>query len=112
MSTSRTEATRRDDLGDVREGRQVRADLGVGGHVHGAGGVVKDQHARALEKRAGNAEALLLAAGDVDAALAQVPAEPPMRSRNSSTQATRQASRSLVVGGVRRAPLAGRARCR
>ena len=46
--------------------------FGVGGGIHGAGGIVKNQHFGVLEQGAGNAEPLLLSAGDVDAALAQI----------------------------------------
>ena len=83
----------------------MRADLGVGGHVHGAGGVVKDQHARALEKRAGNAEALLLATGDVDAALAQVPVEPADAVQELVHAGHAAGLEELVIGGIGRAPL-------
>ena len=83
----------------------MRADLGVRGHVHGAGGVVKDQHARALEKRAGNAEALLLAAGDVDAALTQVPVEAADAVKELVHAGHAADLEELLVASVGRAPL-------
>ena len=48
------------------------ADFGIGGGVHGAGAVVQDENLRLLQDGTGDAEPLFLAAGDVDAALAQV----------------------------------------
>ena len=45
------------------------ADLGIGGGIHGAGAVVQDQHLGLAQQRAGNGQALLLAAGHVGAAL-------------------------------------------
>ena len=69
-------ALRNHDLGDVRELGEVLAYAGVCGHVARRGRVVEDQHAGVLEQRAGNAEALLLAAGDVAATVAQVCVKP------------------------------------
>ena len=54
-------------LGDV--GLEARTNQRVGLRVDGAGGVVEDEDLRLLEKGAGDAQSLLLAAGDVGAAL-------------------------------------------
>ena len=45
------------------------ADFAVRGGVHGAGGVVQDEHLRPLQQGPGDAQPLLLPAGDVGAAL-------------------------------------------
>ena len=69
---------RGDALGDddLRHFRPLRGqrltDHGVGLGIDGAGGIVEDQHLRLFEQRAGDAEALALAAGDVRAALLDV----------------------------------------
>ena len=60
-----------DDFGDLLQLGQRRADLGLGGGVHRAGGVVKDENLGLFEQGAGDAQPLLLPAGDVDAALAR-----------------------------------------
>src|SRR5699024_4685403 len=65
-----SDALRNDDLGGLRdELTEPLADQGVGLGVHRAGGVVQDQHFGLFQQRAGNAQALLLAAGYVGAAL-------------------------------------------
>ena len=57
----------RDALGDDEHGRignpgDVLANLSVGRHIDRAGGVIKNEHARMLEQRARDAQALLLTA--------------------------------------------------
>ena len=65
-----SDALRNDDLGGLgNELTEPLADQGVGLGVHRAGGVVQDQHFGLFQQRAGNAQALLLAAGYVGAAL-------------------------------------------
>ena len=54
-------------LGDVLA--EALADQGIGAGIHRAGGVVQDEDLGLLQQGAGNAQALLLAAGDVGAAL-------------------------------------------
>ena len=58
--------------------RHLDQPLGLG--VHAGGGVVQDQDARVLEQRAGDGDALLLPAGEGDAALAHA----ACRSRRAS----------------------------
>ena len=48
------------------------ADLGVGGGIHSGGRVVQNQDAGLFQQSTGNAKALLLAAGNVSAALVNV----------------------------------------
>ena len=55
-------------LGD--EGVEARLDLGLGLGVEGGGGLVEEEDFRVPEEGAGDGDALLLAAGDADAALA------------------------------------------
>ena len=67
------DALRDDDLGGLGDiGSEARADERVGAGIDGGGRVVEDQHLRLLEQRARDAQALLLAAGDVRAALLDV----------------------------------------
>ncbi|MDQ0684004.1 hypothetical protein QFZ56_002967 [Streptomyces achromogenes] len=47
-------------------------DLVLDGRVHGGGGVVEDQQARVREDRAGERDALALAAGEGEAVLADL----------------------------------------
>ena len=54
-----------------REG-EGSADAGLSGGVHRAGGVIKNQDLGPLEEGAGNAQALLLPARDIHAALSQI----------------------------------------
>ena len=61
-----------DELGHIPQLCQSGADLPLSGGVHGAGGVVEDQDFRPLEQGTGDAQPLLLPAGDVHASLAQV----------------------------------------
>ena len=61
-----------DELGHIPQLRQSGADLPLSGGVHGAGGVVENQDFRPLEQGTGDAQPLLLPAGDVHAPLAQV----------------------------------------
>src|SRR5699024_7044677 len=67
-----------DALGDDEDGSagdlfgKALADLGVGGGIDGAGRVVEDQDLGLFEQRARNAQTLLLAAGNVGAALLDV----------------------------------------
>ena len=64
---------RDDDLGRVGQvARQTLADKRVGLGVDGARGVVENEDLRALQQGARNAQTLLLAAGDVGAALFDV----------------------------------------
>ena len=65
----RGDALGNDQLGHVGQFGQGAADAGLGGSIHGAGGVVENQHLRVPQQGTGNAKALLLSAGDVDAAL-------------------------------------------
>ena len=59
-----------DQLGGVGQLRgESLPDLGVGGGVHGAGAVIQNQDLGLFQQRPGNAQTLLLAAGDIDAAL-------------------------------------------
>ena len=59
-----------DDLGGSGDLFPERlADLGIGGGIHGAGRVVQDQHLGLAQQGAGDGQALLLAAGNVRAAL-------------------------------------------
>ena len=44
-------------------------DQGIGAGIHGAGGVVQNQHPGFLKQRPGNTETLLLTAGNIGAAL-------------------------------------------
>ncbi|CDD41178.1 uncharacterized protein BN642_00507 [Collinsella sp. CAG:398] len=62
-----------DDLGGLGQvARQAFADERIGLGVHGAGGIVQDQHLGVLQQRAGDAQALLLAARHVRAALLDI----------------------------------------
>ena len=61
-----------DELGHIGELGQGMADARLGGSIHGAGGVIENQHLGVLEQGTGDAEALLLAARHVDAPLAQI----------------------------------------
>ena len=62
-----------DDLGGLGdEAAESRPDERVGVGVHRAGGVVKDQDLRLLQKRPRDAEALALTAGDIGSALFDV----------------------------------------
>ena len=66
----RGDALCNDDLGGAGDLFPERlADLGVRGGIHGAGGVIEDQDLGFAQQGAGNGQALLLAAGDVAAAL-------------------------------------------
>ena len=59
-----------DDLGGVRQtGAEGRPDAGVGGGVHRAGAVIQNEHLGLFQKGPGDAQPLLLAAGDIDATL-------------------------------------------
>ena len=59
-----------DDLGGFGDiGPEALADEGVGARIHRAGGIVEDQDLRLLQEGAGDAEPLLLPAGDVGAPL-------------------------------------------
>ena len=68
----RADALGDDEFGHIGELGQGVADARLGGGIHGAGGVIEDQHLGVLEEGPGDAEALLLAARYIDAALAQV----------------------------------------
>ena len=94
-------------------GKRV-ADLRVGRGIDGGGGVVQNQDAGLFQQRTGNAEALLLAAGDVVAALLNVGLVLiGKRSINSSAQACFAGIFDLGVGSVGVAPSAGSRRsCR
>ena len=62
-----------DDLGDTGEiAAQGFADPGIGGGVHGRGGIVENQNLGFAENGAGDAKTLLLSAGDIAAALLNV----------------------------------------
>ena len=73
---------RADALGDDDDGGILQilvegfADIGLGGRVHGGGGVVQNEHRRFAEHGPRNAQPLLLPAGDVDAPLFQPGVEP------------------------------------
>ena len=69
-------ALRDDDLRHAGKRSEARANIGIGRRVHSRGRIVKDEHARPLEQGASNAEALLLPARNVYAALSQVVLEP------------------------------------
>ena len=58
------------------------ADLGISGGVNRGGGVVQNQHLGPLQQGPGDAQPLLLAAGDVGAA----PLDPGCDSRRASGQ--------------------------
>ena len=61
-----------DDLGGAGQGRpQTAADVLVGGHVHGGGGVVQDQDPGFFQDGPGDQQALALAAGQVGGVLLQ-----------------------------------------
>ena len=51
---------------------QALPDFRLGGSVHGAGGIVQNQDLGLFQNRPGDAQALLLSARHVDAALAQL----------------------------------------
>ena len=68
----RGDALGNDDLGHIGQRAQRRADLCFGRGVDGAGGIVKNEDLGLFKQRARDAQALLLPARDVDAALAEV----------------------------------------
>ena len=68
-----TDALRDDDLRRLRDiGGKSLLDLRVRARIDGARRVVEDEHFRLLQQRAGDAQALLLAAGDICAALLDI----------------------------------------
>ena len=71
---------------------QHRDDLAGGGGVEVAGRLVGEQHARAVDERAGDRDALLLAAGEVAGHARAASSSSP--SRSSSSAARRRASRA------------------
>ena len=67
----RGDALRDDELCRIRDLLPERlADLCVCRRVHGTGRVIQNQNLRLLQERSGDAESLLLTAGDVGSALA------------------------------------------
>ena len=68
-----------DDEGGAPGHRLVERELdqALGRGVHGGGGVVEDQHARVREQRARDRQALALAAGERQAALADACLDSP-----------------------------------
>lgn len=91
----------RDALGDDEHGRignpgDVLANLSVGRHIDRAGGVIKNEHARMLEQRARDAQALLLATRDTGAALAQLAVQ-PADAIKELVHARRAASREELI---------------
>ena len=100
----------RDALGDDEHGRignpgDVLANLSVGRHIDRAGGVIKNEHARMLEQRARDAQALLLATRNTGAALAQLAVQ-SADTIKELVHARRAASREeLIVRRLRIAPL-------
>ena len=100
----------RDALGDDDHGRignlcDVLADLGVGRHIDRAGGVVKNEHARMLEQRARDAQALLLSARNTGAALAQLAVQPADAVQELVHTRRAAGTQQLLVGGIGCAPL-------
>ena len=67
----RSDALGDDQLGHVLDGGQLPADLGFRRRIDGAGGIIENQNLRFFQKRTGDAETLLLAAGEIDTALLQ-----------------------------------------
>ena len=61
-----------DFCGTFQISRKSLADSGLGGGVYGAGGVIQNQDLRMTKQRTGNAEALLLTAGETGTALPQL----------------------------------------
>ena len=69
----RADALRDDDLRRVGNvGRERLLDLRIRARVDGARRVVEDEHLRLFQQRTGDTQALLLAAGNVRAALLDV----------------------------------------
>ena len=99
-----------DTLGDDDHRRvgnlgDMLADLGVGRHIDRTGRVVKNEHARMFEQRTRNAQALLLAARNTGATLAQLAVE-TADAVQKLVHARRTAGiQQLLVGGIGRAPL-------
>ena len=94
-------------VGDGQGGAAVGQLLKAAAHqdlalvVEGAGGLVKDEDGRVLEEDAGNGDALLLAAGELAAALAHVGVEAVLQGQNEPLRA-RQTGRfnDLLAGGT------------
>ena len=94
-----------DDHGRIGNLRDVLADLGVGRHIDRAGGVVKNEHARMLEQRARDAQALLLPARNTGAALAQLAVESADAVQELVHARRAAGTQQLLVGGIGCAPL-------
>ena len=95
-----------DDLGGIRdELAEALADQGVGPGVHSGSGIVEDQDLGLLQKGPGDAQPLLLAAGDVAAALLD-PGVVLVGKLLDELVGLRQAAglKHLLVGGVGVAP--------
>ena len=90
-------------LGDI--GAEALADQRVGARVDRGGRVVEDQNLRLFEKRPGDAETLLLSAGDVRAALLDIGVIPVGEGADEFVRLREPARLDhLVVGGVFVAP--------
>lgn len=85
--------------------RDVLADLGIGRHIDRAGGVIKNEHTRVLEQRTRNAQALLLAARNAGATLAQLTIEPADAIQELVHARRTAGTQQFLVGGIGRAPL-------
>ena len=94
-----------DDHGRIGNLRDVLANLGVGRHIDRAGGVVKNEHARMLEQRARDAQALLLPARNTGTALAQLAVEPADAVQELVHARRAAGTQQFLVGGIGRAPL-------
>ena len=102
----RADALGDDEFGHIGQFRQGVADAGLGRGIHGAGGIVKDKNFGMFEQRAGDAKALFLPAGNIDAALAQVGIQPVGHTAQKFLGVGRPAGRpQFFVGGVGAAPL-------
>ena len=95
-----------DDLGHIAPlFLQRLADQRVRSRVHGAGGVVQYQHLGLFQQSPGDAEALLLAAGHVGAALLDVGLVLIREALNKAVRLRQLAGMAdLLVGGVFIAP--------
>ena len=95
-----------DDLGRFGDiGAEALADERVGARVDRGGRVVEDQNLRLFEKRPGDAETLLLSAGDVRAALLDIGVIPVGEGADEFVRLREPARLDhLVIGGILVAP--------